>query len=335
MTAPTALLFTFRQIPVIAEMLSSRGFDPLAMLRAAGLPEDALKGEVTAPLFRVQEFIDRAAERLEAPLFGLDFADRIPRGTFGVSEFVVHAAPTVQAGLEALCECSPLINPLLDMRYVADQRGCEIRFSFAAQRDALGMHINEYTVSFISKQFALVLGTDLPLERAWFPHGRRTGAEAVAQRLGCNVAFQAPDCGFAVASEVIARQPSSANPALFAFLLAQARAQLGLVGKNDVIAQVVRVLEARLPSGDVSASTVAEAMATTQRSLQRHLAEAGTSFRDVVRRVRTRRRDELSRIGLADPEIATRLGFANVRSMRRSLEDAGPDPDPDAEPSGD
>lgn len=331
MTAPTAMLFTFRQVPVIAGMLKDAGIDPLELVRSAGLPEDAVRGEVTAPLFRIQEFIDTAAKRLDAPLFGLDFADRVPRGTFGVSEFVVHASPTVQHGLAALCECSPLINPLLDMRYVADQHGCEIRFSFAAQRDVLGMHLNEYTVSFISKHFALVLGSDLPLERAWFAHGRRDHADEVGQRLGCRVTFQGADCGFAVASDVIARKPSSANPALYEFLMTQARTQLANLGKNDIIGQVVRVLEARLPTGEVTATAVAEAMATTQRSLQRHLSEAGTSFRAVVTRVRSRRRDELARGGLSETEIATRLGFANARSMRRSLEDNEPEAEPEAE----
>ncbi len=329
MSAPTANLFTFRHIPLIGSMLKSRGIDVGELLREAGLPDDAARGETTAPLFRIQSFMDRAAERLEAPLFGLDVAERIPRGAFGLTEFVVHASPTVKHGLATICELAPLINPLLEMRYIADQRGCEIRYTYAALRDALGMHINELTVSLISRQFALVLGTPLPLERAWFAHGRRDHAHQVAERLGCKVTFQAADCGFAVASAVIAAVPESANVPLFEFLLAQARTQLSLIGKNDLIAQVVRVLESRLATSEVTAGAIADAMGTTQRSLQRHLSEAGTSFREVITRVRQRRREELARGDLSDAEIATRLGFANARTMRRSLDDGHDEPDGD------
>jgi len=318
MTTP---LFTFRQVPTIATMLEARGINPLELLRASELPDDALKGEITAPLSRIQDFIDRCAQRLDEPVFGIELASQIPKGRFGVTEFVVRASPTVRHALTALCELSPLVNPLLDMRYIADQRGCEVRTTFAALRDGLGMHLNEFSVAYVATQFMVVLGEALPLERAWFSHARREHADAVAKRLRCNVSFQAADCGFAVASDVIAREPPSADAALYDFLLAQARTQLSNMGRHDIVAQVVRAIEARMTNGDLTAASIADALSTTQRSLQRHLADAGTSFREVLVRVRQRRRSELARGGLTDSEIAARLGFANARSMRRSLDE--------------
>jgi AraC-like DNA-binding protein len=70
----------------------------------------------------------------------------------------------------------------------------------------------------------------------------------------------------------------------------------------------------------VSAQDIASAMATTLRSLQRHLEAAGTSYREVLRHVRLRRRAELERSGLSASEIARRLGFSNVSVMRRALD---------------
>jgi AraC-like DNA-binding protein len=195
-----------------------------------------------------------------------------------------------------------------------------MHFSYGGLRDALGVHLNEYTIGFIARHFQGVLGKPLPLERAWFAHGRSEHAEEVARRLNCHVSFQRPDCGFALTSDVISHRPAKADPALFAFLIAQARTQLSNMGGNNVVAQTVRVIEARLAVKEVTAAAIAEAMATTERSLQRHLADAGTSFRDVLTRVRQRRRAELERTGLTEAEIATRLGFANARTMKRSLD---------------
>jgi AraC-like DNA-binding protein len=316
------VLFTFRQLATLTEIVEGRGVAMAPLLRGADLAPDD-KGEVTASLARIEGLLDDVAEKLDAPLIGLDLAERVPRGAFGITEFVVRASPTVRHGLAALCELSPLINPLLEMRYVADQHGCEIRFGYAALRDVLGKQLNEYTVAVIAKSFASVLGTPLPLERAWFAHTRRRRTDDVGQRFGCAVSFGAADCGFAVTREIITRPITTADPPLYEFLLAQARSQLANMGRGGIVAQVIRVLDARLAVDEVSAEAVATALGTTARSLQRHLADAGATFRDVLAQVRRRRRDELQRTGLGESDIATRLGFANARSMRRSLDEGG------------
>ncbi len=324
--APTSTLFTFRMVPVIAGMLAHHGMDAAELGREAGLPMEALRGEITAPLVRVQRLLELLAEKLRAPLFGLELAERVPSGAFGVVEFVMRSAPTVEKALATLCEVSALINPLIDFRFTVDDREGRLNWAIPAQRDALGMHLNEYTVALLVKQVGLVLGEPLPLVRAWFAHSRREAADEVAARLRCPVAFQAADCGFAVTREVTMRSPRTADAPLFDFLCGQARAQVAQLGSHDVVTQVMRVIEMRLPNGDVSTAAIAKAMATTVRSLQRHLADAGTSFRDVLAHVRMRRRAELARGGLSETEIAHRLGFADARSMRRSLDEPSEDP---------
>ncbi|MGN6103776.1 MAG: AraC family transcriptional regulator ligand-binding domain-containing protein [Kofleriaceae bacterium] len=315
-------LFTFRMVPLISGALVHRGIDARELLAQAGVPADALRGEVTAPLRRIQRFIELAAQALGDDQFGLALAGWVPSGAYGVVEFLVRSAPTIERGIEVLGEFAALINPIGEFRFERGAGEGRLHYAVHAQRDALGRHLNEYTIAFIARQFGAVLGEPLPLVRAWFSHARRHHADELAARLGCAVAFRAADCGFAVSREVLARAPRTADPALFEFLRGQARAQLVRVGPHDVVTQLVRVLELRLPGGDVGAGAVADAMATTVRSLQRHLAEAGTSYRDVLAHVRLRRRAELTQGGLSETEIAHRLGFADARSMRRSLDEA-------------
>jgi AraC-like DNA-binding protein len=313
-------LFTFRQLPTIAEMLATRDVAMADILRDTGLPSDATQ-EITAPLPKVQRFVALVAERLGAPLFGLDLAERIPEGAFGVTEFVVRSSPTLQHGLAALCELAPLVNPAIDLRYIADSLGCEVRFAYAGERDALGVILNEYTVAYVARQFRVVLQQSLPLVRAWFSHMRAAHQDELERRLGCPVELEAPDCGFAVASDVISQPVPTANPALHAFLMTQARAQLALVGKQDVIAQVTRAIEARMSEAELSAATVAQALGLSQRTFQRQLTDAGTTYRTLVAQIRRRRHAELVRAGLDDADIAPRLGFASAKSMRRALDD--------------
>jgi AraC-like DNA-binding protein len=153
----------------------------------------------------------------------------------------------------------------------------------------------------------------------WFTHGRDRKADDVAAHFGCEVRFAARDCGIAIARSTLARSARTADPPLFGFLLQQARAQLSRIGSNDVVSQVMRVIEVRLARGDVGAAAVAAAMATTVRSMQRHLGDAGTTYREVLDHVRLRRLEELRRGGVAENDIARELGFADTKSMRRAL----------------
>lgn len=317
----SSVLFGFRMVPVISSMLAMRRIDMGALVREAGLPDQALHGEVIAPLPRVQKLLERVAAGAGMPLLGLELAERVPTGAFGLTEFLMRSAPDVEGALRALCEFSPLINPMLEFRYTRQRDAGHVHFAIPSQRDALGRHLNEYTLMLAVRQFSAVLGERLPIERAWFAHGRRSQVDEVAARFGCPVAFDAPDCGFSLPQVWLGRAAPTADPALFEFLTAQARAQLANLASRDIISQVARVIETRLASGAVGGADVARAMATTFRSLQRHLADAGTTYRDVLQHVRLRRRAELMRSGREPTEIARRLGFSSVSAMRRSLDE--------------
>ncbi|MEJ7602292.1 MAG: AraC family transcriptional regulator ligand-binding domain-containing protein [Kofleriaceae bacterium] len=312
-------LFTFRLIPVIGGMLARRGIDVAELLTEAGLPLDAMRGEITAPLRRVQDFIVSCVVRLEAPLFGLELAATLPGGAYGVAEFLVRSAPTVEAGIRVLCEFAALINPSGRFRFVEVETEGRLHYSLGNARDTLGTHLNEFTIAYIVRQISSVLDGRVALAAVWFSHARPDHAAAITQHFDCRVRFGASDCGLAVTRDVLATAPRTADPLLFQFLLDQARAQLTRLGPVDIVTQLVRVLELRLPSGELDGPAVAGALATTPRSLQRYLTEAGTTYRDVLAHVRQRRHAELLGGGVDEAEISRQLGFSDARAMRRSL----------------
>lgn len=321
MAAKTGLLFTLRLIPAISAMLARRGIDAAPLLEEAGVPLDAMRGEITAPLHRVQAFMTRAAEALGTDMFGIQLAEAMPSGSYGIAEFLVRSASTMAEALQFLCEFASLINPIANMRFVpSETEGC-FHYAVASQRDMLGVHLNEFSIAYIVRQFTAIQGARMPLVRVWFSHSRPSGADEVGRHFGCPVRFQARDCGFALTPELMATRLRTGDPLLFEFLLEQARSQLARSGEVDIVTHLVRVLEPRLKHGDVSSSEVARSMAMTPRTLQRHLSDAGTTFREVLAHVRVRRRAELVAGGLDDTAVAKYLGFSDARAMRRSLDD--------------
>jgi AraC-like DNA-binding protein len=89
---------------------------------------------------------------------------------------------------------------------------------------------------------------------------------------------------------------------------------------DNVSARLKRLLQERLPSGDPSQDELAALLHMTTRSLQRRLAELGTTYRELINQTR----HELSLEYLAQrqhsiSDIAYLLGFAEVSAFTRAF----------------
>lgn len=315
-------LFTFRLIPIVGAYLAQRGIDPRPLVLEARLPLQALSGEITSPLTRIRAFIDSVAELTGDDLFGLHLSTMVPLGVYGVAEFLPRSAPDLEVGLRVLADYASLINPIGRFLLLRTPEGVAMHYTISGERDVLGKQLTEYSLSYILRQTEAAVDGPLPIHEVWFAHTRDRHTEALAERFGCAVRFGEVDCGFTLTREVASRRPRTADAPLFEFLLDQARAQLARLGPPDIVTRLIRVLEVRVGTGDLAIEAVASAMASSPRSIQRHLADAGTTYRDVLHHVRTRRRSELLHAGATEDRIARQLGFADVRSMRRALDEA-------------
>jgi AraC-like DNA-binding protein len=80
-----------------------------------------------------------------------------------------------------------------------------------------------------------------------------------------------------------------------------------------------QVIAAQPAGGGLSLPGVAGALALSPRSLQRRLAEEGTTWRDLVDSVRRDRAAALPAQGLSRKAVAARLGFADTRALHGAL----------------
>jgi AraC-like DNA-binding protein len=137
---------------------------------------------------------------------------------------------------------------------------------------------------------------------------------------GCPVRFNAPATLMHVAAADLDARLPTANAEIAAMTERMLESQLAKLDRQDVVAQLkTRILDA-LPSGSPTEEDIARMLAMSQRTLQRRLASAGTSFGDVLD---TTRRD-LAFHHLANPdrqisEIAYLLGFAEAASFNRAF----------------
>ncbi|XXY45864.1 AraC family transcriptional regulator ligand-binding domain-containing protein [Sorangium sp. So ce269] len=133
--------------------------------------------------------------------------------------------------------------------------------------------------------------------------------------------FRAPMNELVLPASALDLPHRSADPALAAYLRGQADALLEARGGDDLSDAVRRCLRDALERGaEPSIGGVARSFKTTSRTLQRRLADAGARFSTLLEQVRCEWAIALLRRPHASlEEVAERVGFSDVRSLRRAL----------------
>jgi AraC-like DNA-binding protein len=155
-----------------------------------------------------------------------------------------------------------------------------------------------------------------------FVHPRSEGVAEFEDYFGCPVRFGVEENAVVLRQGDLARAVRSADDRLLAVLRRYCEEVLSRHADRApaIVERVERVIADRLPQGDVSLSAAASTLGMSTRSLTRRLAEHGTSFKELVERLR---RDlalrYLGETTLGLTEIAFLLGYSEVSSFSHAF----------------
>jgi AraC-like DNA-binding protein len=128
--------------------------------------------------------------------------------------------------------------------------------------------------------------------------------------------FNAESCTLRFPASLMARAVEGADPGRLR--LAQAQAKAG--GKAVLTEAVYRALRTLLLHGKDSGADVAQALAMHRRTLNRRLSAAGTTFQEVLDRVRFAVAKELlENSDIAVNDIAAALCYADLATFMRAF----------------
>lgn len=135
------------------------------------------------------------------------------------------------------------------------------------------------------------------------------------------VIFNAPRNVLVVDAADLDRPFAGHNPELLAILTPALSSALNEIeAQNSLPEQIKIVLKRRLASGKPELSDVADALGLSERTLQRRIAEAGSSFRLLLEASRQELgRDMLASGANATEEIAYLLGYQDTSSFYRAF----------------
>jgi AraC-like DNA-binding protein len=301
----------------LAAYVAHRGGDLLAAL-AAELPEDP---DARIPFELLVRAWPAAARLTGDDAFGLHFAEAAAVGSFGVFDYVTRARPTLGEALACGIRYQRLLHDAVEFGLRLD--GEVAIFSHRAHGEAGGAprHAAEAALASWLVRTRVLTGVALQPIAVRFEHAAPSAIAEHRRIFGIAPGFGAGGNELHLARADLARPLATADAGLAAVLERHATTLLAALPAGEApLARVRRVVAEELRLGTPSAATVAKRLHASVRSLQRLLAEHGTSFRDLVDELRR----ELAERYLAEPtisvtEAAFLLGFSEPSAFHRAF----------------
>jgi AraC-like DNA-binding protein len=291
----------YRMEPLLAEAGVHR--------TALGDPDARIPRSVWDPVF------SRALAQRPMKNAGMRLATVTPFGAFPLIDYLIATSQSVGEGITRLGR----YLRLAEARSVPDAHEEEdpIRVSLEGSDTPFSA---EFTVTLNLLHFREQTESRFRAAYASFCHLPDDVTE-MEHVLGCPVHPGASWNGWALARETWKLPLRRRDAVLSSLLQRQADEAIArLPPKEDVSLDVRRALVPRLAGGDTRIETIARALATSARSLQRRLTAAGVSYRhllDVARKEEAERylSDSLFSVG----EVAYLLGYSEPAAFNRAF----------------
>ena len=195
-----------------------------------------------------------------------------------------------------------------------------VRFFPAEVELELLSRMMECLLAVVVRAFELSLNTKLKPSQVSFRHRSPPDVEPFRRFFNCDVYFDAECYELRLPEQSLSQSATGAHPRIVEQLQEMAESELRLVSPQFTTAVRERIAVLFEQDAHASRAKVAEAMKLTERTLQRRLADEGTTFREVVDEVRCDRASALLRdpsVRVAD--VAYAVGYDEVTSFTKAF----------------
>jgi AraC-like DNA-binding protein len=306
---------------VLVETAVAQGAERAAVLDGSGISDAMLESpdaRITYMQFGV--LVRNALALTKNPALGLDVGRGVHLPQLGMVGLAIMSTSTLRAALEVGLRHSKRIAPTFDLSLEVDGPIARFVVREAVPTAPFQAFAHELLLVAYAVQGRALLGRPLPVRRVQLAYARPDYADRYRELYDVPYTFDAGTTlveldAIALEERLAFGDPASAKIAEQYFaehplpqsetdgLVSQVRTRLSAArGKPPEVAQIARDLQ------------------TSERSLRRGLHELGTSYQELLDDVRKQRALEWTRsTAMPFDQLASLLGFADVRSFRRAF----------------
>lgn len=288
----------------------------LAMLERAG------KQSGLRPLMDHEAFL-RLLERVEevspSPTLGLQAAEYIHAGHFGILGYLAMSSTTLADALQYLNRYGRLFHNLHEIR--TRTVGADVVLSWTVFPVDYHPLFTELSLATMVAFVRQLVNAPMALSRVQFVHPLQGDKADYERFFGCPVAFGQPQVELQFPLTMLGLPLRQPDATLLNILEQQAAQVLAGLPREDIWLQQVRLHIVRLcREGNPTLEAVADALHLTPRTLQRRLALHELKFQPLLDETRYK----LAAQYLSDPnlqlvDVAFLLGFSDQSSMTRAF----------------
>jgi AraC-like DNA-binding protein len=301
---------------------SLAGIDARQLAADAGVPAWALSpGTRMIPARLTARLLELLERALADPHVGLTVAARRAVGDFGLYDYLICTSATLRDGIGAASRYLHLVTTSGRLEVVEDTGTLT---TYACRCLKAGDHGEELCLQFAAGTVCAGarMATRQPVfpVRATFSQRPPRSVDSFAEALGtARIDFGAPAVTVTFSARDLDLPLPAADPML-AEILARYAAAFPAPPPATWHERFQHLLEATLVVSGPSLGEIARQLAMSPRTLQRRLAECGTTWRAELDAARRRRARSAALDDKPDAaKLARQLGYADPRSARRAI----------------
>jgi len=308
---------------MVVRAAAARGVAPERLRELTGFdatiakdPDARISLEVESKLW------DEAARLTGDDAFGLHAASGLQPGVFDVLDYACRTAPTLLASYERLMRYNRLEHDVAVFGFVERGRIARLEHRFRVPGVEPSRHAAEFTLAAVIVISTQVLGEPVLPSVVEFRHAAPRATTEHVRAFGVEPRFGCELNALELDRALLDRPVPNADPALSRIIERQAEALLAARPDpvETTVDRVRRLLVASLGEGDITLAGMANKLRMSERTLQRRLADEGTTFDELVEH----QRKQLALRYLADAklavsEVAYLLGYSEPSAFHRAF----------------
>jgi AraC-like DNA-binding protein len=253
--------------------------------------------------------------------FGLHLAtDLRDVGNFDAGALLLMTSPTVRVALDRMVAHQRFWGDGDRATLVPIRGGATVRFVLHGAEGAYARHSEECAMAEITIGLQVMTGKSVRPKLVRFRHSSPPALDEHRALFGCPIEFDAAQTEITFDDSVLETPMQHANDLFFAIFQQQVDRALARLPGTTRTSEVVRAaVRGALAGGGCTLAGTARAIGVSSRTMQRRLHAEGTSFAEVVDVLRREMAVAYLDRGMAIPEVASLLGYADTTAFHHAF----------------
>ena len=271
------------------------------------------------PLSQTTRLWDAAVAATGDDAFGLRVARHVNQATFHALTVTTLVSDSLRDAMQRMVRYGRVVTDAAQMQFGEDARHCWVELGHVPVDPPPAWQAVDAFAAILVRTARALAGGDCHPVQASLARPAPPSLDRFEQTFACPLQFGAAQTRIVYDRGQALRPLETANPALRAVNEALLDDMLRHRLRDDIVSSVRDAISRLLPGGACSQQAAAQALHLSQRSLQRKLADRGTSFRAVVETTRRELADRhLASAQCSVTEVAYLVGFSDASSFTRA-----------------